>query len=123
LALGVGPNSTNDKPETGVCELELSVRERLVLLSVLPRESDYLTLKIIRGLKEELGFSEEEHKLYKFVNNGDSVTWDDTVEQGKEVVIGEKATDIIAGSLKELNRIGKLRDDHFDIYERFVGDK
>ncbi len=100
--------------------MKLTVRERLVTLSILPQEGDFLTLKVLRKLRESLGFDESEHKLYKFVQKDGSITWDDKTIQEKEVEIGEKAQEIISNSLKELNREKKLKDEHFDIYAKFV---
>lgn len=101
--------------------MKLDVRERLVLLSVLPQEGNFITLKVLRKLKEVLSFSEEEIKQYNFVQNEDKVTWDDKAEQSKEIEIGEKAIDIIKEALKKLDEQKKLRDEHFSIYEKFMG--
>ena len=100
--------------------MELSVRERLVLLSVLPQEGNFITLKVVRQLREALSFSEEELKQYQFVQSEGRVTWDDKAEQVKEIEIGEKAMDIISEALKKLNEDKKLKDEHFTIYEKFV---
>lgn len=100
--------------------MELDVRERLVLLSILPAEGDFVTLKVARKLRENLSFSEEEIKEYKFVQEEGRVTWDDKAEQSKEIEIGEKAMDIIKESLRKLNEQKKLKDEHFTIYEKFV---
>ena len=100
--------------------VKLDVRERLVLLSVLPQEGNFITLKVVRTLREGLSFSEEELKQYKFVQGEGTVTWDNSVEQSKEIEIGEKAMDIIKEALKKLNEDKKLRDEHFTIYQKFV---
>ena len=107
--------------------MKMSVGDRLVLLSVLPAEGDFTTLKILRKLREELSFSDEEHKLYKFeqltVDGQTRVKWDNAVEQERDINFGEKATDIIVVSLKKLNDAKKLRDEHFGLYEKFIGEK
>ena len=101
--------------------MELSVRDRLVLLSIIPAQGDYLTLKIVRKLRESLSFSEEEHAAFKFVNGEDNmVTWDDSTPQIKEIELTTKAQTIVSEALAELNRTKKLKDEHFDLYEKFV---
>ena len=100
--------------------MKLDVRERLVLLSVLPPEGDFITLKVVRKLKENLSFSEDEIKLYKFVQTGANVTWNDKIEQSKPIEIGTKAKEVIQEALRKLNDDKKLKDDHFSIYEKFV---
>ena len=101
--------------------MELQVGERLVLLSLLPKEGDFTTLKIVRGLREDLSFSEEEHKTYNFREEDNFVFWATEKDTPKYVPIGEKATDIIVDALKKLNEAKKLKDEHFNIYEKFVG--
>lgn len=48
--------------------MKLTVPERLILVNVLPAESDYTTLKLVRKLRESLSFTEEEHKQLNFRN-------------------------------------------------------
>ena len=103
--------------------MKLSVGDRLIILSTLPRESDITTLKIIRKMKDDLSFSEEEHKVLKFRQEGDGLLFENNVVEDKEVTFGEKATDIIVNAFKELNTHKRLREEHIPLYISFVGDK
>lgn len=103
--------------------MELSVFDRLILLNILPREGDFTTLKIVRKLREDLSFSEEEHKALEFKNEGGNVQWKQEGDVPKEVSIGEKATDLIADVLKKLDKEKKLKEQHYRIYELFVEKK
>ena len=100
--------------------MDLQIGERLVLLDNLPREGDYTTLKIIRELREALSFTEEEHKTYNFRQEDSQILWDNDKGETKDISIGEKATDIIKDTLKELNDKKKLRDEHFSLYGKFM---
>ena len=102
--------------------MNLSVKERLVILSILPQEGNRLTWKVQKKLEDDLGFSEEELKIYKLetLENG-MVRWDNNGEQEKEIEIGEKANDIIVLALSKLNDQNKLKKDHIDLYDKFVG--
>jgi hypothetical protein len=102
----------------------LNTKERLILLASLPKEGDFTTLKIVRNLREDLSFSEEEYKVLNFVvqPNGGGVKWNDKGEKPKEISIGEKATDVIVDALKRLNAEKRLTEDHFALYEKFVGE-
>lgn len=103
--------------------MNLSVGERLVLMSVIPQEGDFVMLKVIRKLQEDLSFSEEEHKKYKFVQEENRVSWNDKADLNKEVEIGEKAKDIIVLALSKLNEEKKLKFEHFSLYEKFIDTK
>ena len=98
--------------------MKLSVADRLTLLNVLPKEGDYTTLKIVRKLRDDLSFSEEEHKILQFQKDGEMVRWNDM--EDTEIDIGEKATDVIQQAFKELDKQGKLHMEYLDLYERFI---
>ena len=98
--------------------MKLSVLDRLVLLNVLPKEGEITTLKVIRKLKDDLSFSEEEHKVLKFRQEGENLAWDELPD--REIEIGEKATDVIVNAFKNLSKQGKLHVDYVEMYDRFV---
>jgi hypothetical protein len=105
----------------GSRQMELTVLERLILLSVLPKEGDFTTLKIVRKLREDLSFTEEEHAKLNFqTQENGGVAWKMEGDIPREIKIGEKASDIIVEVLKKLNTEKKLTENHFSLYEKFV---
>jgi len=103
---------------------KLKIIDRLLLNSVLPVENDILTLKIVRKIREDCSFDEAETKQIGFAKteDGSGTIWkDNSVE--KEIEIGEKGVDIIFNALKEMNKNKKLTENHFHLYELFVGDR
>lgn len=106
--------------------MKLNVFERLNLLSILPREGDFITLKILRELREDLSFSEEENAKLDFKQLDDGrVSWNNKVAKDliKDVKIGRKAESIIREELEKLNSQKKLKDIHLELYEKFVEDE
>jgi hypothetical protein len=101
--------------------MQLDVMERLVLLSILPREGNFTTLKLMRKLREDLSFSEEEHKLLMFVQEGDRVKWNLQAGVMKDFDFGDVVNGIIVNQLKKLDKENKLSDDSFTLYEKFIG--
>lgn len=99
---------------------ELTVVERLVLLNILPKEGDFTTIKLVRKLRENLSFDEDEHKKLNFVQDGDQVRWNQEALTDKYIQIGEKQSDLIHDALKKLNDEKKLTNEHFSLYEKFV---
>jgi len=100
--------------------MKMDVAERLVTLSILPKEGNFTTLKILRELRMNLGFTEEELKDWRIVSDleAGTVNWETNGEA--EIPIGEKATDIIIESLRKLDGELKLEEHMFDVYERFI---
>jgi len=100
--------------------MKLNVFERLVLLPILPAEGDFLTLKIMRELKESLSMSQTDLDEFEVKQAGEQVTWNEKGNEEREIEIGEKATEIVIDSLKKLDKEKKLTDRHFTVYEKFV---
>jgi len=99
--------------------MELSVVERLVLLNLLPQEGSYINLKLLRTAREELSFSDEEVRILNFVQDGGQVKWDMGPDIMKDVTIGEVVTLMIVDLLKGLDKEGKLKNEHFSLFEKF----
>jgi len=96
-----------------------SVVERLLLLSLLPAEGDLTTLRIIRKLREDLSFSEEEHKALNFRAEGGQTLWEAGGDISKEIAIGPKAHVLIVDTLTKMDKEKKLRVDHLSLCEKF----
>lgn len=99
--------------------MKLSVNARLILLGIIPQQGDFTTLKIIRDMRSELSFSEEDHKKLKFRQEETMVYWEEGLED-KEINFGKKATSIIVDAFKKLDNQKKLRIEHMGLYEKFV---
>jgi len=79
--------------------VELGVAERIILLHVLPKEGDLLTLRIVRDLQSALSFKEDEHKLYNIRVEGNKTFWDND-DKKSEIEIGDKGKEIIRTAIK-----------------------
>ena len=103
-------------------KVKLNLYERVVVMSLLPKEGNFITLKIIRDLQMELAPSEEEAKiagLEDLPTGGIKANnWFLVVE--KEIVFGDIAKGLIVDALKKLDETEKLTNDHFTVYEKFM---
>ena len=105
--------------------MELTPLERMALLSILPKEGDFLTLKRLRELKESLVFTDEEIFDKQVVQvEGGGIQWSDMPDcnQPAEIPIGEIMNDLIVKTLKQLDSQRKLTEQTVGIYERFVAE-
>jgi len=129
--------------------VKLTVIERIVLQNILPQEGDFITLKLIRKLREALSFSEKEIAEIDFKNYwqcskcqkeelsaeavkcGDcdvymqpagKVNWND--EKAKKVVkdvfMGDKMLALCSSTLKKLSDEQKLTEQHMSLFEKFT---
>jgi hypothetical protein len=100
--------------------MKLNLLERIMILNVLPKESNFITLRIVKDLEKSLSFTEEEIKEYSIKQEGQNINWNIEGNVEKEIQIGEKATDIIVESLKKLNEQNKLTMQFFSTYDKFI---
>lgn len=129
--------------------MKLEVYERLVLMSILPQAGDFVTLKLVRKLREALSFNEKEIAEISFQNHwrcpkcqkvelsaqaikcqecgvymvlAGSVSWDEEKAIGvvKDVHMGRSMHELCASTLKKLSDESKLTEQHMSLYELFV---
>ena len=91
----------------------------MVLLAILPKEGNFVTLRIMRKLREGLSFSEEEIAQYKFKSEDGKMTWTAN-GTSKPIEIGTQAKILVQDALKALDKEQKLTEDHLSVYEKFV---
>ena len=99
--------------------MTLTAIERLLLLTILPREGNIATLKIVSNLRANLSFSEEDHARLEMKTEGDRVIWNPNVPQESEVEIGPTAFVLIQETLKKLNKDQKLTEDFLSVWDKF----
>jgi len=98
----------------------LNVGERVLLLSILPKEGSYATMKILGELRMNLSYTEEELKKWGIETNMEAQTikWEEDGEA--DIPVGEKATGIIMDALRKLDKENKLAQTMVPIYEKFI---
>ena len=107
----------------------LSIYERLMLLSILPKEGSITTIRIVRELRESLSFTSDEHTLYsidiKVNEDGTSnITWKDKPETGGEwepveIDISKKAHEVIMETFEKMSTNKQFTESHLDLYGKF----
>jgi len=105
---------------TGDIKMQLSVIERILLSQLLPVEGNFTNLKLIRQVKEELSFTEEENQKLKFVQKDTQVIWNPVADLIKEIIFGEVVLKLIKDTLIKLDQEEKLTDQHMSLYEKFI---
>jgi len=101
-------------------KLNLNLAERINLMAILPAEGNFITLKVIRELKANLGVKDKEFKTFEIIQKDNQITWNEKGNEELEFEFGEKATDIIIEQLEKLDRTKKLEDKDFSLFQKFV---
>jgi len=102
--------------------MKLTIGERLLCLELMPKEGNYITLKIVKQVIDELTFDETEIKQAKIQQTDGSgrITWDNTRDPNKDVVINDIVSDMIRKALVDRDKNGKLTPQYMTLYEKFV---
>ena len=102
------------------------MRDRFVLLNILPPEGDIATIKIVHRLRQDLAPTEQEFKDYKITQNEGQVMWDDNMEKKKgpqEKKVGPKARRLIEEAFEKLDKEKKLTEGHLETYCMFCSEE
>ena len=103
--------------------MKLNLNERFTVLGILPKESNFATLKIVRELQGVLAPSEAEFKEFEVKQEEGQIRWNKKGLEEREIKIGEKAADVIKEALKALDKEKKMLPQHVPLWEKFVDDK
>ena len=99
----------------------LTVVDRVILLNVLPKEGNMITLLSLRDLKAELVFSEAENEALGVRMEDGNLIWNKDAEQEKAVEINGTMTKIIVEALLDMDKQGKLNEAMIDTCQKFIG--
>ena len=92
-----------------------------MVAGLLPEKGSFVNLGLIRKAKENVSFSEKEHKDFSInVKEDGRVTWVDPGNSEKEIEFGDTVTEILKKVLKEMDSKEELEEKYFSIYEKFV---
>ena len=102
--------------------MKLFVKERILLLNILPKEGNAITLRIVKGFAEDIGLSADEIEKYSVVTDVESgmVNWNRDADDGKDIEFSAAARGIITDAWKKLDNEKKLTLDMLPLHERFM---
>ena len=104
--------------------MELNIKQRLMMLNVLPVEGVRITdLRIVKELQLKVGFTEEEQQQFGFVQNENRLTWNEGADVPVDIDIGPRAHVLIVDALKKLDEEKKLTVDHVELWDLFDCDE
>jgi hypothetical protein len=101
--------------------MQLSVQDRLILLHLTRSvEGNLSTLRVVRDLQQELGFSDDESLVLQFVQGPEQLTWAADVDVQKDVTLAPTAKSAVLSAFKRLEDQGKLTMDFLLLYEKLL---
>lgn len=97
--------------------MQLSIKERMVLIGVLPEEGSLADMLMVRKLVEKVGLTAEDHELVNLRSGKEpnTVVWDEDKDPHKDIDFKGPETSLIVGRLKKLDAEQKLTSDHLSL--------
>lgn len=92
-----------------------------MILRILPKEGNLITLRLLRELITKLGITDEEHKEYDIVQKDGRISWDDQkASELKEFELGDATMGVIKDELNKLNKQNKLDMELLSLADKFI---
>jgi len=102
----------------------LEIGERLALTSLLPKEGNFLTLRIVKSITEKVNLKDAEIKEWN-VKAGESspgvttFSWSQDTNTETEIEFSEAETDLLRKELNKLDHQNKLTFSNISAFEKF----
>lgn len=103
--------------------MKLEVHERIGIINMLPKQSDYVGLQALRVAKEIISFNPEEQEFFELKIGDDGLWhWNGTKasERVADLPIEKYVVEIIREKLADMNSKGELTDQYISLYEKFI---
>ena len=88
--------------------MKLDIKNRLLLISILPQQGTLTEMVEIYDLVRELKLSDEEKGEVAYVENGNYIKWDYEKDLNKDIQINNTQLDIIKRAINKLDKEGKI---------------
>lgn len=101
--------------------MELGIKDRIVLLGILPEKGNLVTARMVADLRKKVGLTAEEIESAKVVviPEKDQFTWENNLIKDIEFFDTEK--ELIIKCFKDLDERDALSfQDHVPIYDKFT---
>lgn len=98
----------------------LNIGERLITISVLPKEGSFVTLRVIRKVIEKIGLTSDEIKKFGVEEKDGNVHWNLDGNIPIPFDFEEVELDLIKKELRKRDAESRLSIELFTVYEKFM---
>jgi hypothetical protein len=102
--------------------MKLKIKDRIILLGILPVEGNILIIRKSEELKVKLSPTESEVRKFGIKQDEKGITWNDPKYE-VEIEIGEIMTEEIKKILKKKDEENKITADLISLWDKFVEPK
>jgi len=102
-----------------IIEYEMSVNDRLVILSLLPETGNLLEMRLVNDFVEEIGFSNDEQEELDMKIEVNKIRWNKEKERIKKIIISDEVRELIMRRIIELDKKGMIDVNVFSVIKKF----
>jgi hypothetical protein len=96
--------------------MNLNIKQRVLLISILPEKGNRLEMTAVRAIRKKLDFSTEEIKKNQISEDeSNNVTW--KVDTSKDIKLEASELVILKKRLTEFDQEGNIDDNLLDLFE------
>jgi hypothetical protein len=102
-------------------DVQLNVKERLILANLLPQAKNLATMRIVEDLRGRLLLTAEEYEVFKINDDKPGrVEWGVSLEETvKGFAFARKEEDLIVAALRQLDESEEVTADHLPLFDKF----
>jgi len=107
-------------------KIDLNLPARIRLIDLLPARGNLVTLKVVQDLTMKLALSQIEIQLWKVLVDGNSVTWDPTLDLSKTLVsydLGTEEVKIVCQAILRADGEERLTVSDLPLAQLFLEEK
>ena len=88
--------------------MNLNVKERLMLIGILPQEGSLSEMVDVYDLAKQLKLSDQEKELIAYKDTRSYATWKDELDPNKDIQISSDQNKIVLDCIEKLDKQGKI---------------
>jgi len=97
----------------------MKIKDRIVILNILPQQGNFTTLTVKHDLVEKIKITQEEIKDLEMGEESGMIKWNVDKDIDKEFDLTDLEKKLIKDTLKELDEKKQLNDDTFNLLKLF----
>jgi len=99
---------------------KLTIKDRLILLSILPAKGSLIVMMHVKNLIDKLSFDDKELEEYKIRQENSFVTWDNDEEYYKEVQFNSEEIEILKKQIKQKDEAQEILFEMIETFNKII---
>lgn len=95
--------------------MRLTVKDRLKISDILPREANIMTQSVVREIIAKVTITQDEQKVYGMASTPNGWSWDSTKAQDKDVEFSAVELGVLKAGVEKIDKENQVTLDLLDL--------